>query len=119
MSPTIVLRAGKPYLAMGSPGGSTIIGTVLNALMGVLAFDMCLSDAIALPRVVAQNAAAQLEPGVLTQNASIALLRARGFELVELQTERPLGYIEAVRIVDGVLYGAADARLGSAKAMGY
>ncbi|MCB8813924.1 gamma-glutamyltransferase family protein, partial [Escherichia coli] len=50
MSPTIVLQAGKPYLALGSPGGSTIITTVLQVLMNRIDLGMSLQDAVAAPR---------------------------------------------------------------------
>jgi len=50
MSPTIVNRNGKPLLATGSPGGSTIITSTLQVLLNVLAFDMSISDAVNAPR---------------------------------------------------------------------
>ncbi|MEP9362094.1 gamma-glutamyltransferase [Nocardioides sp. CN2-186] len=57
MSPTIVLQHGKPYLAVGSPGGSTIITTVLQILMNRLDLGLSLPAAIAAPRVSQRNAA--------------------------------------------------------------
>ena len=51
MSPTIVLRDGQPVLAVGSPGGSTIITTVLQILVNHLDFGMSLEQAIAAPRM--------------------------------------------------------------------
>ena len=51
MAPTIVLRDGRPYLAVGSPGGASIITTVLQVLLNRLDFGMSLPDAIAAPRV--------------------------------------------------------------------
>ncbi|MGI8577474.1 MAG: gamma-glutamyltransferase [Nocardioidaceae bacterium] len=51
MSPTIVLHNGKPAFAVGSPGGATIITTVLQILINHLDFGMSLEDAIAAPRV--------------------------------------------------------------------
>ncbi|WP_460958911.1 gamma-glutamyltransferase [Parasphingorhabdus pacifica] len=50
MSPTILLRDGKPVLAVGTPGGATIITTVLQTLMNRLDLGMSLPDAIAAPR---------------------------------------------------------------------
>jgi gamma-glutamyltranspeptidase/glutathione hydrolase len=58
MSPTIVLRSGKPFLALGSPGGSTIITTVLQTLTNRLDRDMTLPEAIAAPRASQRNTVA-------------------------------------------------------------
>ncbi|WP_329539801.1 gamma-glutamyltransferase [Streptomyces sp. NBC_01358] len=65
ISPTIVLRHGKPVLALGSPGGATIITTVLQSLIGTVDRGLPLVDAIAAPRASQRNAAAtELEPGL-------------------------------------------------------
>ncbi|MEU9122311.1 gamma-glutamyltransferase [Streptomyces sp. NPDC048506] len=65
ISPTIVLRHGRPVLALGSPGGATIITTVLQTLVNHLDRGMPLVDAIAAPRASQRNAAAtELEPGL-------------------------------------------------------
>ena len=58
MSPTIVLRNGKPVLALGSPGGSTIITTVTQMLFNYLDRGMSIEDAIAAPRASQRNTAA-------------------------------------------------------------
>ncbi|WP_232221827.1 gamma-glutamyltransferase [Nocardioides sp. J54] len=55
MSPTIVLRDGQPVLALGSPGGSTIITTVLQVLMNRLDLGMSLPEAVAAPRASQRN----------------------------------------------------------------
>src|SRR5262249_59927833 len=57
MSPTIVLRGGRPYMAIGSPGGSTIITTVLQTLTNRLDRGMTLPQAIAAPRASQRNTA--------------------------------------------------------------
>ncbi|MGC4945628.1 gamma-glutamyltransferase [Streptomyces sp. DT224] len=65
ISPTIVLRHGKPVLALGSPGGATIITTVLQTLTGKLDRGLPLVDAIAAPRASQRNApATELEPAL-------------------------------------------------------
>ncbi|OKJ75029.1 gamma-glutamyltransferase [Streptomyces sp. CB02460] len=65
ISPTIVLRHGEPVLALGSPGGATIITTVLQTLTGKLDRGLPLVDAIAAPRASQRNAAAtELEPAL-------------------------------------------------------
>jgi len=57
MSPTIVTSAGKPIVAVGSPGGSMIITTVLQILLNDLDFGMTLPEAIAAPRASQRNTA--------------------------------------------------------------
>jgi gamma-glutamyltranspeptidase/glutathione hydrolase len=57
MSPTIIERGGRPFLAVGSPGGATIITTVLQILLNRLDFHMTLPDAIAAPRASQRNSA--------------------------------------------------------------
>jgi gamma-glutamyltranspeptidase/glutathione hydrolase len=60
MSPTIVLDRGKPRLALGSPGGSTIITTVLQLLVDRLDLGATLPEAIAAPRATQRNTASTL-----------------------------------------------------------
>jgi gamma-glutamyltranspeptidase/glutathione hydrolase len=55
ISPTIVLRNGKPWLALGSPGGSTIITTVLQMLVNRIDLGMSIEQAIAAPRASSRN----------------------------------------------------------------
>ncbi|MFE2147259.1 gamma-glutamyltransferase [Streptomyces sp. NPDC059456] len=65
MSPTIVLDDGRPVLAVGSPGGATIITTVLQTLIGHLDRGLPLVDAIAAPRASQRNqTTTELEPGL-------------------------------------------------------
>jgi gamma-glutamyltranspeptidase/glutathione hydrolase len=83
MSPTIVLREGRPVLAAGSPGGSTIITTVLQILVNRFDFGMSLPEAIAAPRASQRNTTTtQAEPAFLNSPVAAAL-RDRGHEFVE------------------------------------
>jgi gamma-glutamyltranspeptidase/glutathione hydrolase len=78
MAPTIVLQHGKPLLAVGSPGGASIITTVLQVLLGRLDRGLSLPEAIAAPRVSQRNSAtAQVEQAFLNL-PEIAALRAKG-----------------------------------------
>ena len=77
MSPTIVLKDGKPFLVLGSPGGATIITTVLQMLVNRLDFGMTLPDALAEPRASQRNSSStQAEPAFI--NTWGTLLGARG-----------------------------------------
>jgi gamma-glutamyltranspeptidase/glutathione hydrolase len=74
MSPTIVLSAGRPLLAVGSPGGSTIITTVLQILVGRLDLGLSLPAALAAPRASQRNTATvSAEPGFVDSPEGIAL----------------------------------------------
>lgn len=67
MSPTLVLRDGRPVLALGSPGGSTIITTVLQVLLNRLDLGMTLPEAVAAPRASQRNTASvTAEPEFIT-----------------------------------------------------
>jgi gamma-glutamyltranspeptidase/glutathione hydrolase len=57
MSPTIILDEGKPFLALGSPGGSTIITTVLQTILNRVDLGMDISEALAAPRAAQRNTA--------------------------------------------------------------
>jgi gamma-glutamyltranspeptidase/glutathione hydrolase len=50
MTPTIVLKEGKPFLVIGSPGGPTIINTVLQTILNIVDFDMDIQSAVSAPR---------------------------------------------------------------------
>jgi len=64
MSPTIVIADGEPLLALGSPGGSTIITTVLQTLLNRIELGMTLPEAVAAPRASQRNTTSVLaEPG--------------------------------------------------------
>ena len=64
MAPTIVLQDGRPLLALGSPGGSTIITTVLQTLVNRLDLGMPLDQAVAAPRATPRNGTSiEAEPG--------------------------------------------------------
>jgi gamma-glutamyltranspeptidase/glutathione hydrolase len=81
MSPTIILKHGKPYLALGSPGGATIITTVLQVATGDLDRGLSLVDAIAAPRLSSRNGATEdAEPGI-TDTALGTGLTALGHKL--------------------------------------
>jgi gamma-glutamyltranspeptidase / glutathione hydrolase len=79
LAPTIVLRNGTPVLAIGSPGGATIITTVLQILLNRLDLGMTLPEAIAAPRASQRNTATtEAEPEFL--NRYEMALKARGHQ---------------------------------------
>ncbi len=81
MAPTIVLKNGKPWLALGTPGGSTIITTVLQMLVNRIDLGMTIEEAMAAPRATQRNG-----PDTLAEQAFIDAygvdLTALGHKLV-------------------------------------
>jgi gamma-glutamyltranspeptidase/glutathione hydrolase len=74
MSPTLVLSGDSPVLALGSPGGATIITTVLQILLNRLDFGMTLPEAIAAPRASQRNSATTpAEPAFIASPEAPAL----------------------------------------------
>jgi gamma-glutamyltranspeptidase / glutathione hydrolase len=74
MSPTIVLKAGRPWLAIGSPGGASIITTVLQILVDRIDLGMSLPAAIAAPRASQRNSAVtQAEPEFIAEPSTPGL----------------------------------------------
>ena len=64
MSPTIMFKNGRPWLAVGSPGGASIITTVTQVSTEYIDRDLSLVDAIAAPRLSSRNGAEQAEPAI-------------------------------------------------------
>ena len=83
MAPTIVLKNGKPFLALGSPGGSTIITTVLQILVDRLDRGMTLPQAIAAPRASQRNGVDDERRARLPLTARAAALEARGHHFID------------------------------------
>ena len=83
ISPTIVTKGEKPILALGSPGGSTIITTVLQTLVNDLDFGMTLPQAIAAPRASQRNTAeTSAEPAFLSTPEAALLQSEHGQKFV-------------------------------------
>ena len=122
MSPTIVLdRQGRALYALGSPGGSTIITTVLQTLVNRVDLGMTLPEAVAAPRASHRNAAAvTAEPAFIEQYGDA--LTARGYSLVPsgdaFTSAAEIGAVAALEFRPGgyVLAAAEPARRGGGSA---
>jgi len=64
MSPTIVFRGRRPCMALGTPGGTRIFATVLQAIVNVIDHGMTLQEAVEAPRIWTQGQALEVEPGI-------------------------------------------------------
>jgi gamma-glutamyltranspeptidase/glutathione hydrolase len=115
MTPTIVLKDGKPVLVTGSPGGSRIISTVLQVIVDVLDYHMDVAAAVAAPRLHHQWLPDEVRIEHGFSDEVLAGLRARGHHLVE-----PMGQTAAhsIAVTPYGLLGAPDPRLRGAEAAG-
>jgi gamma-glutamyltranspeptidase/glutathione hydrolase len=116
MTPTLVLKNGKPFLVTGSPGGSRIITTVLQIISNVIDRDMGIADAVAEPRLHHQWSPDEV---VVERNFSSDLVRAlaaRGHHIVE---RMPGTSANSILVTPRGLIGAADHRTRGALAAGY
>jgi gamma-glutamyltranspeptidase / glutathione hydrolase len=125
MTPTIVLKEGKPVLVVGTPGGSRIITTVLEIIVNVIDHGMTLQEAVDAPRIHHQWLPDTLaaEPFALSADTTAALTRM-GYHVVPLPVWGTGNAAEAIGVAPddaglaktlgfprpGVLYGASDSR---------
>jgi gamma-glutamyltranspeptidase / glutathione hydrolase len=116
MTPTIVLKDGKPFLVTGSPGGSRITTAVLQVIINVIDHGMSIAEAVAAPRVHDQWLPDQVfvEPGIA--DTVVAALQARGDKVV---AQPPFTSANSIAITPEGFVGAADPRRGGALAVGY
>ena len=115
MSPTIVLKDGKPVLVTGTPGGSRIISAVTQVIVNVIDYRMDIADAVAAPRLHHQWMPDEVRIENGFPDHVLADLKARGHTLVE-----PLGYSSAnsIAVTPYGLLGAPDPRTRGSEAAG-
>ena len=108
MTPTLVFKEGKPWVATGSPGGSRIITAVTQTLLNLMAFDMTLGMATSSPRIHHQwlPDMAMVEPGI--SEDTIRILEKSKHKI--LRSNSTIGRVNSVQIEDGWFYGYADPR---------
>jgi len=118
MSPSIVTKDGKLLLVTGSPGGRTIINTVLETILDVVDFGMNAREAVDAPRFHHQWLPDEIE---IERNGfspdTLSLLAAKGHVLKPV-TRQGVAQVIAVE-KDGALAGASDARDPDGAALGY
>jgi gamma-glutamyltranspeptidase/glutathione hydrolase len=123
MTPTFLFKDGEPLMATGSPGGSTIITVVLQAILNVMEFDMNVQTAISVPRIHHQwyPDRLYLEPGHSIDTRRI--LGQMGHQVKTEATEAwdsVLGSAQSLmRTTSGMILGAADPRRPGSYAAGF
>ena len=119
MTPTIVEKNGKLFMVVGTPGGSTIITSVLQTILNVYEFNMTMQQAVDAPRFHHQWLPDEItfEPNSFAKDV-INQLKGKGYFINEKNKEI-IGEVDAVLILpNGKLEGGADKR-GDNKAVGF
>lgn len=117
MSPSILEKDGKLYMVVGTPGGSTIITSVFQAILNVVDFGMTMQEAVAAPRFHHQWLPDQIdyEPKAISESVR-KQLREKGYVLKQ---RNPYGRVEGILVnPNGTYQAGADPR-GDDKAIGY
>lgn len=117
MTPSILEKDGKLFMVVGTPGGSTIITSVFQAILNVVDFGMTMQEAVAAPRFHHQWLPDQIdyEPNAISENVRESL-KQKGYTLKE---RKPYGRVEGILVnTDGTYQAGADPR-GDDKAVGY
>ena len=117
MTPTIVLKDNKPFLVVGSPGGSTIITTTMQTILNVIDYEMDIKEAVCAPRFHSQwlPDVIQIEPRGLTKDVLVNL-KSRGHEII--YRGGYIGESNGIMITDEGFFGGGDCR-GETSALGY
>ncbi len=123
MTPTLVFKDNKPFMATGSPGGSSIITAVLQTILNTTVFNMNAQGATNVPRIHHQwyPDRVTIEPGISID--TLRLMEQMGHNLKTNSKDpwdRLLGSTQTImRLPDGQLHGASDPRRPGALAAGY
>lgn len=120
MTPVIVTRDGEFSFAVGSPGGRTIINTVLQILVNVIDFDMGIYQAVDAPRIHHQwlPDVIRIEKWGVSPD-TIELLRQKGHSIDRYDSTQGRAMAVMLDRESGVRMGAADPRGADAAAIGY
>ena len=116
MTPTLVLKDGKPTLVTGSPGGARIITTVLQTVVNTIDFGNNPAEAAAAPRVHHQWTPDELRVEKGLSPDTLALLKQRGHNIA---VKPSMGRTQTIQIRNGQLYGYSDPRNPDGQTLGY
>ena len=106
MSPTIVLKDGKPVLSIGAPGGAWITVAILQVLLNILEFGMGVQEAVSAPRFSATSNTIDISNRI--PRATEKALQAMGYPVKRSPVSYAFAGVHAVACFDGVLEGGAD-----------
>ncbi|MFD1294455.1 gamma-glutamyltransferase [Lutibacter holmesii] len=119
MTPTIVEKDNKLFMSLGSPGGSTIITSVMQTILNVYEFNLSMQEAVNAPRFHHQwlPDVITLEPKGFAKDL-VLQLQEKGYQINQ-ENSRIIGKVDAIKVLEnGKLEGGADYR-GDDAAVGY
>lgn len=116
MTPTLVFKDGKPFLATGSPGGSRIISTTLQLILNVLDHEMNIAEATQAPRLHHQWLPDRLEAENGFNQDTLSALRGKGHKIADAE---PMGSTQSILRSPKGFFGASDPRRPGALSLGY
>ncbi|GAA4410803.1 gamma-glutamyltransferase [Advenella faeciporci] len=116
MTPTLVLKDGKPWLVTGSPGGARIITTVLQTIVNSIDFGMNPAEAASAPRFHHQWLPDELRIEKGFSPDTLVLLKEKGYEIA---LKPAMGRTQTIQVRDNVLYGYSDPRNPDGVTIGY
>lgn len=116
MSPTIVMKDGKPFLVTGSPGGSRIITTTLQIIMNVIDHGLNIAEASNAARVHHQWQPDELRVESSFNRDTISLLEAKGHKV---KVQSAMGSTQSIMVTEQGIFGASDPRHSGSEAIGY
>jgi gamma-glutamyltranspeptidase/glutathione hydrolase len=116
MSPTIVLREGRPFLVTGSPGGSRIITTVLQIIMNVIDHGMNIAEATYAPRIHHQWLPDELRIEEGLSPDTVRLLEQMGHKVT---VQDAMGSTQSIMVTEAGLFGSSDPRTPGDLTLGY
>lgn len=116
MSPTLVLKDGKPWLVTGSPGGARIITTTLQTIVNAIDFGMNPAEAASTPRIHHQWLPDELRVEKGLSPDTLELLQKRGYKVSVKPT---MGRTQTIQLRDDGLYGYSDPRNPDGATVGY
>jgi len=110
ISPFLVTKDGEPFMGLGAAGGSRIVTAVAQVISRVIDQDMPLDDALAAPRVFADDDETLLElhPGTDWSQETLRELKSMGLQLESIPSPARFGRVHAVQYRNGKWIGAAD-----------
>ncbi|MBC6419804.1 MAG: gamma-glutamyltransferase [Prochloron sp. SP5CPC1] len=116
MTPTIIMKSGKPFLVTGSPGGSRIITTTLQTILNAIDHDMNIAAATNAVRIHHQWFPDELRVERGLNRDTFNLLTRKGHKVV---LKPAMGSTQSVMHINGIFYGASDPRKQGALTLGY
>ena len=116
MSPTMVMKDGKPFIVTGSPGGSRIINITLQMIMNVIDHNLNIAEATAAARMHHQWLPDFIWVEHTLNRDTISLLEAKGHKV---KVQESIGSTQSIMMTEQGLFGASDPRRAGSAAIGY